>query len=70
MAPAGGKAPHPGRRILSVLAMFLGAFTGGLLVLHGHLVLTLGLMLVLLASISMITRRLATADAGWVRPGP
>ena len=70
LAPAGGKAPHPGRRILSVLAMFLGAFTGGLLVLHGHLVLTLGLMLVLLASISMITRRLATADAGWVRPGP
>jgi uncharacterized membrane protein YoaK (UPF0700 family) len=27
-APAGGEAPRPGRRILSVLAMFLGAFAG------------------------------------------
>jgi uncharacterized membrane protein YoaK (UPF0700 family) len=68
-APAGGKAPRPGRRILSVLAMFLGALVGGRLVLHGHLVLTLGLILVLLAITSVITWRLATADAAWVRPG-
>ncbi|MEU9671177.1 YoaK family protein [Streptomyces bobili] len=66
--PAGGEAPRPGRRILSVLAMFLGALVGAQLVLHGHLVLALGLTLVLLAITSVTTHRLSTADATWVRP--
>ncbi|MFF7534471.1 YoaK family protein [Streptomyces bobili] len=66
--PAGGEAPRPGRRILSVLAMFLGVFVGAQLVLHGHLVLTLGLTLVLLAATSVTTHRLSTADAAWIRP--
>lgn len=68
--PAGGEAPRPGRRILSVLAMFLGALVGAQLVLHGHLVLTLGVTLVLLAVTSAITRRLSTAEATWLRPRP
>ncbi|MET7354683.1 YoaK family protein [Streptomyces mirabilis] len=68
--PAGGKAPRPGRRILAVLAMFLGALIGAQLVLHGHLVLTLGLALVLLAVTSVTTHRLSTADAPWIRPQP
>ncbi|MGV9420034.1 YoaK family protein [Streptomyces sp. NPDC003674] len=67
---AGGEAPRPGRRILSVLAMFLGALAGGLLVLHGHLVLTLALTLVLLAATSVITHRLSSAAATWTRPRP
>ncbi|MET9356053.1 YoaK family protein [Streptomyces sp. NPDC006617] len=67
---AGGEAPRPGRRVLSVLAMFLGALIGAQFVLHGHLALTLGLALVLLAVISVITHRLSTADATWVRPRP
>ncbi|MEU5598047.1 YoaK family protein [Streptomyces sp. NPDC020298] len=66
-APAGGAAPRPGRRVLSVLAMFAGAFTGAALIRHGHLVLTLGLALVLLAVTSLAAHRLSTADAGWVR---
>ncbi|MGW2523758.1 YoaK family protein [Streptomyces sp. NPDC001617] len=66
--PAGGPAPRPGRRILSVLAMFLGALVGAELLLHGHLVLTLGLALLLLAATSAITHRLSTADAAWARP--
>ncbi|MFE4868121.1 YoaK family protein [Streptomyces sp. NPDC056682] len=66
--PAGGAAPRPGRRILSVLAMFLGALTGAQLLRHGHLVLTLGLALLLLAATSVITHRLATTDAAWARP--
>ncbi|KDN75370.1 membrane protein [Streptomyces olindensis] len=66
--PAGGEAPRPGRRILSVLAMFLGALVGAQLVLHGHLVLTLALTLVLLAVTSAITHRLSTAEATWVGP--
>ncbi|MEU2281636.1 YoaK family protein [Streptomyces sp. NPDC013178] len=68
--PAGGEAPRPGRRILSVLAMFLGALVGAQLVLHGHLVLGLGLTLVLLAVTSAITHRLSTVDATWLRPRP
>ncbi|MEU1473153.1 YoaK family protein [Streptomyces sp. NPDC005761] len=68
--PAGGEAPRPGRRILSVLAIFLGAIAGALLVLHGHLVLTLAVTLVLLAVTSVTTHRLSTADATWIRPRP
>lgn len=66
--PAGGAAPRPGRRILSVLAMFLGALAGAQLVLHGHLVLTLSLVLLLLALTSLITHRLSAADPAWTRP--
>ncbi|CAM5251199.1 YoaK family protein [Streptomyces aurantiogriseus] len=66
-APAGGEAPRPGRRILSVLAMFLGALVGAVLLLHGHLVLTLGLALLLLAVTAVTTHRLSAADAPWAR---
>ncbi|MFF7987460.1 YoaK family protein [Streptomyces sp. NPDC007901] len=65
--PAGGAAPRPGRRILSVLAMFLGALVGAELLLHGHLVLTLGLALLLLAATSVTSHRVSTADAAWAR---
>ncbi|MER5792237.1 YoaK family protein [Streptomyces sp. NPDC001980] len=67
--PAGGAAPRPGRRILSVLAMLLGAFAGTGLLLHGHLVLTLGLALLLLFATSLATHRLAGGDPAWTRPG-
>ncbi|MET7520426.1 YoaK family protein [Streptomyces sp. NPDC005480] len=65
---AGGAAARPGRRILSVLAMFLGAFAGAQLVLHGHLVLTLSLALLLLAVTSVATHRLSSGDPAWTRP--
>ncbi|MBD0838543.1 YoaK family protein [Streptomyces sp. TRM68416] len=68
--PAGGQAPRPGRRILSVLAMFFGAIAGALLLLHGHLVLVLVMTLVLLAVTTVTTHRLSTADAAWIRPRP
>ncbi|WP_328952137.1 DUF1275 domain-containing protein [Streptomyces sp. NBC_01220] len=66
--PAGGPAPRPGRRILSVLAMFLGAFAGGMLLLHAEFALTLGLVLLLLAVTSVATHRLSSSDAAWTRP--
>ncbi|WP_327313373.1 YoaK family protein [Streptomyces sp. NBC_01235] len=66
--PAGGGAPRPGRRILSVLAMLLGALIGAQLLLHSHLVLTLVLTLLLLAVASVTIHRLSTADAAWARP--
>ncbi|MBO1331425.1 DUF1275 family protein [Streptomyces sp. VRA16 Mangrove soil] len=67
---AGGAAPRPGRRILSVLAMFLGALGGGLLVLHDRLVPVLGLAAVLLAAVAVATHRLSASGAGWLRPQP
>ncbi|MET8586050.1 YoaK family protein [Streptomyces collinus] len=69
-APAGGGTPRPGRRTLSVLAMFAGALLGALLVLGGHLVLTLALVLLLLAVTSVAAHRLSAGDAPWVRTGP
>ncbi|MGY1582082.1 YoaK family protein [Streptomyces sp. MN13] len=69
-ATAGGEAPRPGRRVLSVLAMFLGAFAGAQLVLHGHLVLTLCAALLLLALTSAAAHRFSAADAAWHRPKP
>ncbi|MEU2339169.1 YoaK family protein [Streptomyces sp. NPDC013172] len=66
---AGGAAPRPGRRVLSVLAMLLGAFAGAELLLHGHLVLTLGLALLLLLVTSLATHRLADGDPAWTGSG-
>ncbi|GAA3110837.1 YoaK family protein [Streptomyces echinatus] len=68
--PAGGEGPRPGRRLLSVLAMFLGALVGAVLILHGHLTLTLALALSLLAATSATVHRLSATNPGWVRPGP
>ncbi|MFH9659648.1 YoaK family protein [Streptomyces sp. NPDC017248] len=67
-APAGGEAPRPGRRLLSVLAMFLGALVGTVLILHGHLVLTLALALLLLAVTAVSVHRLSADEPDWVRP--
>ncbi|MFF4349748.1 YoaK family protein [Streptomyces sp. NPDC001530] len=68
--PAGGAAPRPGRRILSVLAMFLGALVGAVLLLHTELALTLGLALLLLAVTSVAAHRLSASDDAWTRPQP
>ncbi|MCK7621860.1 DUF1275 domain-containing protein [Streptomyces sp. RS10V-4] len=67
-APAGGMTPRPGRRILSVLVMFLGAYAGAQLVLHGHLVLTLSLVLLLLVATAVTTHRLSSGDPAWTGP--
>lgn len=67
-SPAGGAAPRPGRRVLSVLAMFLGALTGALLLGHGALVLVLGSALLLLVVTSVATHRLSASAPAWTRP--
>ncbi|MFD6422915.1 YoaK family protein [Streptomyces sp. NPDC060198] len=64
--PAGGAAPRPGRRVLSVLAMFLGALVGA--ALRTELAVTLGLALVFLVVTSVVTRRLSAPDAIWAKP--
>ncbi|MGW2839402.1 YoaK family protein [Streptomyces sp. NPDC001493] len=64
--PAGGAAPRPGRRVLSVLAMFLGALVGA--ALRTELPVTLGLALAFLVVTSVVTRRLSARDAAWAEP--
>lgn len=68
--PAGGQAARPGRRLLSVLAMFLGALAGAALLLYTDLARTLGLALLLLGATTLATHRLAAtaSDAAWTRP--
>ncbi|MEV7375570.1 YoaK family protein [Streptomyces sp. NPDC090301] len=65
--PAGGDDPRPGRRILSVLALVLGALVGALL-LDAGLAVVLGVALALLVVAAAVTRRLAATDAAWIRP--
>ncbi|MFJ3586917.1 DUF1275 family protein [Streptomyces sp. NPDC090127] len=67
-APAGGVPRRSGRRVLSVLAMFLGALVGAALVLYASLALTLGLALLLLVVICAVAYRLSSADAAWTAP--
>ncbi|WP_329285027.1 YoaK family protein [Streptomyces sp. NBC_00691] len=66
-APAGGDDPRPGRRILSALALVVGALVGALLLDTG-LSVVLGVVLALLLAAAAVTRRLAAGDAAWVRP--
>ncbi|MEU3183902.1 YoaK family protein [Streptomyces sp. NPDC006923] len=65
---AGGTAPRPGRRILSVLVMFLGAFAGAEILRNAGLTLILGLALLLLVVTSVATYRLSASGAAWARP--
>ena len=61
----GGKL---GRRLLSILAMFLGALFGALFILHGHAGDALLVPLVLLAAATYTTERAATSTAAWTSP--
>ncbi|MFD3656748.1 YoaK family protein [Streptomyces sp. 24-1644] len=65
---AGGSAPRPGRRFLSVLAIFLGALVGAVLLVHAELAVVLGLTLALLVATSAAVHRLSGADAPWTKP--
>ncbi|MFE4591426.1 YoaK family protein [Streptomyces laurentii] len=67
--PAGGAAPRPGRRILSVLAMFLGALVGAALLRTG-IPLALGVTLALLVLAAAGLWRLSASDpaAPWAAP--
>jgi uncharacterized membrane protein YoaK (UPF0700 family) len=68
-ALAGGSGSKPGRRILAVVVMALGALSGGLLVLHVSVTAPLGLALALVGlsglSVHLLSR---TAAAGWKEP--
>ena len=51
---AGATGAHAARRLISVVAMFLGALVGAELVLHVHIVYPLVIALVILAAVAVI----------------
>lgn len=65
---AGGRGGKTGRRLLSVLTMFLGALFGALAIAHGHAALSLLVALALLLGAVGCTTRLRTSRAPWVTP--
>jgi len=64
---AGGPGGRPGRRLLSVAAMFLGGLLGALAVLHGHPAVSLLCAVVLLAAAASAAWRTRTSTAEWTR---
>jgi uncharacterized membrane protein YoaK (UPF0700 family) len=64
-ALAGGKDPHPGRRLLATATMFLGAAVGALLVFHVGVEAVLALALALLVSNGIASCRLWSSSAAW-----
>ena len=65
---AGGPGGKPGRRLLSVAAMFVGGLVGALAVMHGHGPLSLLCAVILLVGAASVAWRTRTSEADWTRP--
>jgi uncharacterized membrane protein YoaK (UPF0700 family) len=62
---AGGGNPRPGRRLLAVAAMFLGAAIGAFLLFCGGVGVVLALTLALIAATAIAAWRLSSSLAAW-----
>ncbi|MFF1809283.1 LysR family transcriptional regulator [Streptomyces sp. NPDC058251] len=65
---AGGNGGKPGRRVLSVAAMFLGALVGAVTVLHGSPALPLLFAAVLLVAATAAAFAMTRSDGSWTAP--
>jgi uncharacterized membrane protein YoaK (UPF0700 family) len=63
---AGGSGSKAGRRLIAVLAMFVGALVGSLLIFHVSIVFPLVIALIILAVIAGATQLLSRTDPHWV----
>ncbi|HEX6483974.1 MAG TPA: YoaK family protein [Ktedonobacteraceae bacterium] len=63
----GGSGSRAGRRLISVIAMFVGALVGSLLIFHAAIVLPLVIALIVIAVIAGTTQLLSRTDPDWVR---
>jgi uncharacterized membrane protein YoaK (UPF0700 family) len=63
----GGSGSRAGRRLISVVAMFVGALVGSLLIFHVSIVSPLVIALIIIAMIAGTTRVLSRTDPMWVR---
>ena len=65
---AGGNSPHPGRRLVAILAMLVGAIIGGLLVLHIGIPAALGCTASLLLLAGLAAYQVSSSSAPWSAP--
>jgi uncharacterized membrane protein YoaK (UPF0700 family) len=65
---AGGAESKAGRRLLSVLAMFVGGVTGALLVLRVSRALGIGLALAILCLVAGTAATVSRTDGDWIHP--
>ena len=66
---AGGAASKVGRRLLSVLAMFLGALVGALLVLHSSPALAIAVASIVLIVVAVTAAIQSRTDRPWIHAG-
>ena len=66
-ALGGGKGSKSGRRLISVVAMFLGALIGAVLILHVHVALPLVLALVIAVVVAALSYRSGRSNPAWTR---
>jgi uncharacterized membrane protein YoaK (UPF0700 family) len=63
----GGSGSRAGRRLISVVAMFVGALVGSLLIFHVSIVSPLVIALIVIAIIAVTTGVLSRTNPIWVR---
>ncbi len=63
----GGPGAQFGRRTVAVVAMLLGALTGGLLVLHVSIAAALAVATAIVVAVGLAVHVLSKSDASWVR---
>jgi hypothetical protein len=66
---AGGAASRVGRRLLSMLAMFLGGLAGALLVLRANAELGLAVAAIILVLVAVISAVRSRTDQPWIHAG-
>jgi uncharacterized membrane protein YoaK (UPF0700 family) len=64
---AGGPGAKPGRRVVAIVAMLLGALTGGLLVLHVSIVAAIAVAGALVAAVALSVHLASRGDGAWIR---
>jgi uncharacterized membrane protein YoaK (UPF0700 family) len=64
-ALGGGQGSKAGRRLVSVVAMFLGALAGAALILHVHIALPLVIAVVLVVAIAVVSHLSGRSDPAW-----
>lgn len=63
----GGSGSRAGRRLISVVAMLVGALVGSLLIFHVSIVFPLVIALIIMAIVAVATRVLSRTNPAWVR---
>jgi uncharacterized membrane protein YoaK (UPF0700 family) len=64
-ALGGGQGSKSGRRLISVIAMFLGALAGAALILHVHVALPLVIAAAMVVAIAVVSHVSGRSDPAW-----